>query len=202
MLGRQNHGVGGVRGDPCRGFPQAPAVCIGSTAEVTPAGVDIRAVGYPGHRRRLRPGGEGAEGDLRAGIVRGTGWRRTRDRVHLPASQTGGIGPSWPNPDGPWELDSVLCHHRTYFCSTQGTGVVTDGRPLGLPPGGLYGSLAKRPMVSRGGTGGNTGRVPGPTRMLTATGDKEQGLADSAAVHSKCDGAVVTGMLWRPIPTV
>ena len=41
MVGRKNHSVGGVHGDPCRDFPQAPAVCICRTAEVTPAGLSF-----------------------------------------------------------------------------------------------------------------------------------------------------------------
>ena len=73
MVGRQNQGVGGVCVDPLWGFPQVPSVCIYITAEVTPAGVGIHAAGYPEHQQRLRPSGEDAKGDLRAGIVRGTG---------------------------------------------------------------------------------------------------------------------------------
>ena len=101
MVGRKKHGVGGVRGDPLGRFPQAPEVCICRSAAVTPAGVGIRAAVYPGHWRRLWPSGEGAVGDLCAGYIRGTGEVSTGARVHLPASETGRIGPYKPNSDGP-----------------------------------------------------------------------------------------------------
>ena len=61
----------------------------------------IRAAGDPGSWRRLQTGGDGSEGDLRAGVVRGTGRRRFVETVHPPDSQTGGIGPSRPLPEGP-----------------------------------------------------------------------------------------------------
>ena len=101
MAGRQDHRVGGVRVDPQRGFPQAPTVRIYRTAEVTPAGVGIRVVGYPRHRQRLRPGGEGSAIDLRAVSVQGTRGGITGERGHPPASKIGGIGPSLPKSDGP-----------------------------------------------------------------------------------------------------
>ena len=69
MVGRKNNGVGRVRGCPLLSFPQAPAVFICRTAEVTPEVVGIFAVGYHRHWHRLQPGVEGAEGDLCAGIV-------------------------------------------------------------------------------------------------------------------------------------
>ena len=78
--------------------------------------------------------------------------------------------------------------------STQGTGGVPDGGPLALLPGGMDGSLATGTAASRLGTEGRTGRGPGPTRTLTATSNKYQFLAESAAVHSKWDGSGGTGM--------
>ena len=59
------------------------------------------AAGDPGHRRRLRTGGDSADGDLCAGVVQGTGRRRTGERGYPPARQTGGTDPSWPIPDVP-----------------------------------------------------------------------------------------------------
>ena len=53
---RESRGIGGFRGDPSAGFPQAPEFCLCWTAEVAPAGVGIRTEGHPWHRRRLRPG--------------------------------------------------------------------------------------------------------------------------------------------------
>ena len=69
--------------------------------------------------------------------------------------------------------------------STQGRGGVPDGIPLGLSPGGLDSGSATESTAGRGGTDGNTGRGHGPKCMSTATGNKDQGVADSAAVHSK-----------------
>ena len=57
-----------------------------------------------------------------------------RERGHMNSSKTGGTGPTRPDEDGPRELDSVLCHHRSTCCSAQGAGRVLDGVPLGLPP--------------------------------------------------------------------
>ena len=84
-------------------------------------------------------------------------------------------------------VDGVLCHHRTPGYSTKVSSEVTDGQPLGLSPGGLDGGLATESTAGGGGTGGYTSKVPGPKRMLTAMGDKDRGLADGAAVHSKRD---------------
>ena len=94
MVGRKERGVGGFSVDPCWGLPQAPAVCICRTSEVTPTVVGINAVGDPGHQKRLRPGGEGVEEDLRSIIVRGNGRRRTVERGHQPTSHTVRIGTS------------------------------------------------------------------------------------------------------------
>ena len=69
-----------------------------------------------------------------------------------------------------------------------------DCRPLGLPPRGSDGGLAKEPPEGGGGTGGDTRRGPGPTRTSSVTGDKDRGLADSAAIYSKWDGSGGTGM--------
>ena len=157
--------MGGVHGDPHRFFLQAPAVRICWTSEVTPAGVGIRAKGYPGHRRRLRPGGEGAVGDLPARFVQGTGGGSSGERGRPPASKTGGIKPSRPKSNVPWKLDVVLCHQRTPRCSTQGPGGVPYVRPFGLFPGVLDGGLVTESTEGVVGTGGNTGRGPGPKRM-------------------------------------
>ena len=51
-----------------------------------------------------------------------------------------------------------------------------------------------RTATSRGGTDGRVGRSPSHTRTSTATSNKDQGLADSAAFHSKWDGAGGTGI--------
>ena len=85
-------------------------------------------------------------------------------------------------------------HHRTHRHNTQYPGGVPDGRPIGLPPGGWDGGLATGPTAGGGGTVEKNGRAPGPTRTLTTTGNNDRGLADSAAVHSKQDGAGGIGM--------
>ena len=55
----QGRGVVGVRPHFDRGGPQAPAVRIYGTAEVTPTGVGIRAAGHPRDQRGVRTGGGG-----------------------------------------------------------------------------------------------------------------------------------------------
>ena len=70
MVVGENKRVDGVIADPLRGLQKAPAVCLRRTVEVTPTEMGIRAAGDPGSRRRLRIGGDGAEEDLRAGVVR------------------------------------------------------------------------------------------------------------------------------------
>ena len=72
MVGDENQRVDGGSGDTLWCRPKTPAVCLDRTAEVTPTGLYICAAGDPGSWRRLWTGGDGAEVDLRAGIVRGT----------------------------------------------------------------------------------------------------------------------------------
>ena len=85
---------------------------------------------------------------------------------------------------------------------TQGPGGVPDSGPLGLPPGGTDGGSEKTSAEIVGGSDGRTGGGPGLTRTLTATSNKDRGLADSAAAHSQWDGTGGTGMAQHPIPTV
>ena len=113
---------------------------------------------------------------------------------HPPVSQTGGIGPSRPLLEGPLELDVFLCHHRTPSLGTQGPCGVPYGGPLGLPPGRMDGGLVQRTEAIRGGSDNRTGGGAGLTRTLTATSDKDRGLAYSAAVHSQWGGTGGTGM--------
>ena len=73
-------------------------------------------------------------------------------------------------------------------CSAQWTGGVPDGGPLRLPTRGEDGGAeAEHPAVI-GGPGGDPSRGPSPRRTLTAAGDEENGMAESAAVHGKWDG--------------
>ena len=51
--------MGTVSEDTSGGIPQAPAVRLRRTAEITPTLVGICTAGHPQHRRRLRPGGGG-----------------------------------------------------------------------------------------------------------------------------------------------
>ena len=90
-------------------------------------------------------------------------------------------------------MDSVLCHHRTPCRSTQGPCGVQVGRPLGLPLKKIDGGLEaerpaerpeERPAVG-GGPDRNHYRGPSLRRMLSATGDKDRGLADGAEDHSE-----------------
>ena len=78
---------------------------------------------------------------------------------------------------------SVQCHHRTPRRSTKGSGGVTDGRPLGLPPRGLDNGSAADHTAGGGGPGGDPLRGTVTSRTLTAMVNKDQGLADGAAVH-------------------
>ena len=101
LASQESWGMGGVRGDPTGGIPQAPAVRLFQTTETTPAGGGISAAGHPWNRRRLWPSRETAAGDFLASYLQGIGRGGTRERVNLPASETGGTGPSGPNADGP-----------------------------------------------------------------------------------------------------
>ena len=58
----------------------------------------------------------------------------------------------------------------------------------------LNGGLAKMTVASGGGTNDHNGRGPGLTHTSTALSNKERGLDESAAVHSKSDGDGGTGM--------
>ena len=78
--------------------------------------------------------------------------------------------------------------------STKGSGGFPDIISLGLSLGGSDGGLAADYTVDRGCSGGNNSRTPGPRRTSTATGDKDQGLDDGAAVHSEWDQAGGSGM--------
>ena len=50
----EGRGVGGVGKNFGRGGPQAPAVRLCGSAEVTPTGVGIRAAGHPWDKQRVR----------------------------------------------------------------------------------------------------------------------------------------------------
>ena len=78
--------------------------------------------------------------------------------------------------------------------STKRSGGFPGIISLGLSLGGSDSGLAADYTVDRGGTGGNNSRGPGPRRTLTATGEKDRGLADGAAVHSEWDQAGGSGM--------
>ena len=84
-------------------------------------------------------------------------------------------------------MDSVICHHKTPRCSAQMTGGVTDRRPLGLPPRGMDSGAEAECPTGRGGPVGNHHWGPSPRCMSTAAGNKDGGLADSAAVNGKQD---------------
>ena len=58
---------------------------------------------------------------------------------------------------------------------------------LGLSPRGLDGGSEAEHTAGGGGTGINNLRVPGPRRTLTATTNKDRGLADGADVHGEWD---------------
>ena len=75
---------GRSRKNPIGGRPQAPAVRLRRTAEVTSTGVGICAAGHPRHRRRLRPGGTGAAGNLHTVPLPGLGRGNNGARGHLP----------------------------------------------------------------------------------------------------------------------
>ena len=66
------------------GRPQAPAVCLLRTEEVTPTGEGIHAVGHTRHWGSLRPGGIGATGSLHTGPVPGPRRRNPRERGRTP----------------------------------------------------------------------------------------------------------------------
>ena len=65
----EGRGVGGVSEKFGRGGPQAPAVRLCGSVEVTPTGVGIRAAGQPRDRRRVRTGRGGYRKGVPPGIV-------------------------------------------------------------------------------------------------------------------------------------
>ena len=138
--------------------------CFFNQEYATPTGVGICVAGQPWHRRRLHHGRESAMEDFLSGSLWGIRRVSTRERGHLPASETGGTGPSRPKTDGPWKLYGTLCHHRTPHRGSQGLGGITYGRPLGLPPRGTDGSLEAEHTACRGGPGGDHFRGPSPRR--------------------------------------
>ena len=115
---------------------QAPSVHLRRTAEFTPTGAGIHAAGHPWYQGCLWPGVTKSVGNFCTGPLLGPGIENTREKVHTPTCEIVGTGSPWSNKYGPWELDSVLCHHRTPHCSTQGPGVFPGGGPLHLPPQG------------------------------------------------------------------
>ena len=69
--------------------------------------------------------------------------------------------------------------------STQGPGAIPDGRPCGLPPGWKGGGKEEECGKGDGITGGDHCWGPRVSHPLTATGDKDWGLDDGAAVNSE-----------------
>ena len=79
-------------------------------------------------------------------IVPGRG--NTRERSHTPTGETRRTCLSLFEEDGPWELDGVLCHHRTPLHIAHGPGGVPDSAPPHLPPRGKNGGAeAECPLV-------------------------------------------------------
>ena len=73
LEGQEGSWMGKVSEDPSGSSPQAPAVRLHRTAEVTPTGVGIRAAVHSQHRRVFRPSGVGAGGDFLHGPFPGPG---------------------------------------------------------------------------------------------------------------------------------
>ena len=125
-------GVGEDSGDTVGGLLKAPIVCLRRIEEVTPTGVGICAAGHLWYTGFLWTSGTGAEVSAYSRLVP-CPWRgNTREGVQQPARETCGPGPPRTNKNDPWELESVLCYHRTSCCSDQGTWGVQDGRSLSL----------------------------------------------------------------------
>ena len=89
MAGGESTGVDRVGEKYVRGRPQAPAVRLISTVEVTPTGVVIRAAVHPRHKGRLWPGVTGAVGSLHSVPLPGPERGNTRDRGHTLTCETG-----------------------------------------------------------------------------------------------------------------
>ena len=152
-------GVGGFGEYNVRGGPQLPAVCLLGTAEVTPTRVGICAADYPQHWGRLQPSGTGSEGSFHSVPLPVPHRGNTGEGVNPPASETGGSCHPIPNKNGPRELDSVMCNHRTSPRSAQGTVGIPNGWSLRLPTRGKSGGVeAERPAVWWGPGGDPSGR--------------------------------------------
>ena len=105
--------MGRVRRDHIRGSPQASAVRLYRTAEVTPSQLVIRAAGHHGQRIRLRTVVEGASGYFIAGPIPGIGRGGTKDRGHLSVSEKGGTTLLEPTKTAPenWRASCVITGH-------------------------------------------------------------------------------------------
>ena len=84
--------------------------------------------------------------------------------------------------------------------SAQGPGAIPDGGPRGLPPGWKGGGPPAECGQGDGVSGGVHRRGPSGSHPSIATGDKDWGLADGAAVNSKWDGAGRAGMARYRLP--
>ena len=103
---------------------------------------------------------EGTHGLIRASPLPGCRRMNPRAGGHLHASETGGYGPSRLYIDNPWELDIVLCHHRTSHCITQGSGRVQDGGQNDIYKGGERIFREAECKAVRWGTGGKPSWCP------------------------------------------
>ena len=81
LPGGEITGVDRVSENSDRVRPQAPAVRLCSSAEFTPTGGVIRAVGHPQHWERLRPDVTGAAGSPHYGPLPDPGRWNTRGGV-------------------------------------------------------------------------------------------------------------------------
>ena len=77
-----------------------------------------------------------------------------------------------------------------------------DGGPLRLPLGGKDGGAEAEHHFVEEDPGGDLIGVPGPRRQSTATGNKNVGMADGAAVHNKWDGTGCAGVVRCPLPAI
>ena len=202
LVGREGVGARRVVKETVGGVPQAPTVCLLLTSEVNPTGVGICKAVHPRHRGRLCTSREGPQGHVYAETLPGHRVGNYSTGVQPPASKTGRSGPPGPDKDGPWELDGVLCYHRTSSRSVQGTEGVYDGIPRQIyVRGEVRGDGAKRNVVDRG-TGGDPGGCLCPSHTPLAVGDEDGGMADGAAVNSKWDETGCAGMARWPLPEI